>query len=155
MRAASRAQGGFTLIEMLVVIVIGAILVSLASLSLTRNPRTELVDEARRLALLFESASDEAQLRSRPVVWQPVPGGYRFMVRDADQWRVIGDDLLRPRTWRGGVAQARIDYAGEHDAKRLVFGTESVGQPAAVTLGSDAGQVVVWTTGNGRYEVRP
>ena len=43
---------GFTLLEMLVVLVIAGLLVSLASLSLTRNPRTDL-REAQRIALLF------------------------------------------------------------------------------------------------------
>lgn len=44
---------GFTLLEMLVVLVIAGLLVSLASLSLTRNPRTDLREEAQRIALLF------------------------------------------------------------------------------------------------------
>ena len=39
---------GFTLLEMLVVLVIAGLLVSLASLSLTRNPRTDLREEAQK-----------------------------------------------------------------------------------------------------------
>ncbi|MBN3818736.1 prepilin-type N-terminal cleavage/methylation domain-containing protein, partial [Paraburkholderia sp. Se-20369] len=69
-RNALRARG-FTLLEMLVVLVIAGLLVSLASLSLTRNPRTDLREEAQRLALLFETAGDEAQVRARPIAWLP------------------------------------------------------------------------------------
>ena len=71
---------GFTLLEMLVVLVIAGLLVSLASLSLTRNPRTDLREEAQRIALLFETAGDEAQVRARPIAWQPTAHGFRFDV---------------------------------------------------------------------------
>ena len=42
----TRRNAGFTLLEMLVVLVIAGLLVSLASLQLTRNPRTDLNEEA-------------------------------------------------------------------------------------------------------------
>src|ERR1700738_5579124 len=85
-RAKVRPQAGFTLLEMLVVLVIAGLLVSRASVKLTRNPRTDLNEEAQRLALLFESAGDEAQVRARPIAWQPVSGGFRFDIRTEDGW---------------------------------------------------------------------
>src|SRR5258708_31564343 len=100
-RGDTRAAG-FTLLEMLVVLVIAGLLVSLASLQLTRNPRTDLNEEAQRLALLFESAGDEAQVRARPIAWLPLDGGFRFDVRTEDGWRPLRDDLLGPRRWEGG-----------------------------------------------------
>lgn len=152
---ASRVRG-FTLLEMMVVLVIAGLLVSLASVSLTRNPRTDLNEQAQRLALLFESASDEAQVRSRPIAWQPVTGGYRFDVRTADGWRpLLRDDLLRERSWEGGVTDVTIDYPGSDlHPDRLVFGLESIGQAVTVTLYSAAGRATIVGTGNGRYEVR-
>jgi general secretion pathway protein H len=155
-RAFARA-GGFTLLEMLVVLLIAGILVSLASLSLSRNPRTDLNEEAQRLALLFESAGDEAQVRARPIAWQPVEGGFRFDVRTEDGWRPLRDDLLGPRQWEGGVTGVSISYPGGDDdtgASRLVFGTEAVDVPVEVTLFSAAGRATIVGTGSGRYEVR-
>lgn len=154
MRAGRAA--GFTLLEMLVVLVIAGLLVSLASLSLTRNPRTDLNEQAQRLALLFESASDEAQVRARPIAWQPVAGGYRFDVRTDDGWRaLLRDDLLRERRWEGGVTDVSIDYPGtDVHPERLVFGVESIGQAVTVTLYSAVGRATIVGTGNGRYEVR-
>ncbi|WP_296655185.1 GspH/FimT family pseudopilin [Paraburkholderia sp.] len=147
---------GFTLIEMLVVLLIAGILVALASLTITRNPHTDLNEEAQRLALLFESASDEAQVRSRPLAWQPVAGGFRFDVRTEDGWRPLHDDLFSERHWEGGVTGATITYPGGDDtphSNRLVFGTEAVEQSVQITLFSPSGRATIVGTGTGRYEV--
>jgi len=152
----SRAAG-FTLLEMLVVLLIAGIIISLASLTLTRNPRTDLNEEAQRLALLFESAGDEAQVRARPIAWQPQAGGFRFDIRTEDGWRPLRDDLLGPRQWEGGVTSVAITYPGGDDdtnANRLIFGTEAVDVPVQVTLFSPAGRATIVGTGTGRYEVR-
>ncbi|MGX7005081.1 GspH/FimT family pseudopilin [Caballeronia sp. KNU42] len=140
---------------MLVVLVIAGLLVSLASVKLTRNPRTDLNEEAQRLALLLESAGDEAQVRARPIAWRPIEGGFRFNIRTEDGWRPIRDDLLRPRRWEGGVTGVTIQYAGsEQSAGQVVFGTEAIDTPMEVTLVSAAGSVTIVGTGNGRYQVR-
>jgi general secretion pathway protein H len=150
-----RGQAGFTLLEMLVVLVIAGILVGLASLQLSRNPRTDLNEEAQRLALLLESAGDEAQVRARPIAWQPIDGGFRFDIRTQDGWRPIRDDLLRARRWEGGVTGVTIQYPGSDQIEqRLVFGTEAIDTPMEVTLQSAAGQATIVGTGNGRFQVR-
>jgi general secretion pathway protein H len=153
-RGGTRAAG-FTLLEMLVVLVIAGLLVSLASLTLTRNPLTDLNEEAQRLALLFESAGDEAQVRARPIAWLPLDGGFRFDLRTEDGWRPLRDDLLGPRRWEGGVTGVAISYPGsDQRSDRIVFGTESIDAPVQVTLFSSAGSATIVSTGNGRYEVR-
>ncbi|WP_090681868.1 GspH/FimT family pseudopilin [Paraburkholderia phenazinium] len=153
-RRAAR-QMGFTLLEMMVVLVIAGLLVSLASMAMTRNPRTDLNEEAQRLALLFESAGDEAQVRARPIAWQPYDGGFRFDMHTDDGWRPLRDDLLGARRWEGGVTSVTIDYPGSDvHPSRVVFGTESIDAPVQVTLFSAAGQATIVGTGNGRYEVR-
>jgi general secretion pathway protein H len=153
-RRAARSHG-FTLLEMLVVLVIAGLLISLASLQLTRNPRTDLNEEAQRLALLFESAGDEAQVRARPIAWQPLDGGFRFDVRTDDGWRPLRDDLFRARRWEGGVTGVSIEFSGSGKlADRLVFGTEAIDTPMTITLVSAAGRVTIFGTGNGRYQVR-
>lgn len=150
-----RAQSGFTLLEMLVVLVIAGLLVSLASLQLSRNPRTDLNEEAQRLALLFESAGDEAQVRARPIAWQPLDGGFRFDIRTEDGWRPLRDDLLRARRWEGGVTGVSIQYLNsDEEANRIVFGTEAIDTPMEITLISAAGRATIVGTGNGRYQVR-
>ncbi|WP_394365166.1 GspH/FimT family pseudopilin [Paraburkholderia kirstenboschensis] len=152
--AGRRHAAGFTLLEMMVVLVIAGLLVSLTALTMTRNPRTDLNEEAQRLALLFESAGDEAQVRARPIAWQPLDGGFRFDMRTEDGWRPLRDDLLKPRQWEGGVTGVTIDYPGSSSqASRVVFGTEAIDVPVRITLFSAAGRATIVGTGNGRYEV--
>ncbi|KNH10078.1 General secretion pathway protein H [Candidatus Burkholderia brachyanthoides] len=153
---AGRRNAGFTLLEMLVVLVIAGLLVSLVSLQLTRNPRTDLNEEAQRLALLFESAGDEAQVRARPIAWQPLQGGFRFDVRTGDGWRPLReDDMLRARHWEGGVTGVTISFFdSDKSADRLVFGTEAIDTPMEITLISPVGRVTIVGSSNGRFEVR-
>lgn len=151
----ARREAGFTLLEMLVVLMIAGLLVSLASLQLTRNPRTDLKEEAQRLALLFESAGDEAQVRARPIAWQPLDGGFRFDIRTEDGWRPLRDDLLRARRWEGGVTSVTIQYIdSDKTVSRLVFGTEVIDTPMEITLISPAGRATIVGSGNGRFQVR-
>ncbi|MDR5855919.1 GspH/FimT family pseudopilin [Caballeronia sp. LZ062] len=153
--SAARRNAGFTLLEMLVVLVIAGLLVSLASLQLTRNPRTDLNEEAQRLALLFESAGDEAQVRARPIAWQPVEGGFRFDIRTEDGWRPLRDDLLRARRWEGGVTSVSIQFLdSDKSVSRLVFGTEAIDTPMEITLVSAVGRATIIGSGNGRFQVR-
>ncbi|MFZ5594434.1 MAG: type II secretion system minor pseudopilin GspH [Pseudomonadota bacterium] len=104
---------GFTLIEVLVVMLIVGIIVSFATLSVRRGTDKAVEEEARRLAGLVELAGQEAVLQSRELALRLAPGGYEFQVFDRDQWRrVTADDTLRPRTLPDGV-RLEINIEGE------------------------------------------
>src|SRR5260363_213377 len=108
-------NAGFTLLEVLITLVIAGLLISLASLAISRNPRTELVETGEQLALLFESATDEAHIRARQIGWQPL--------RDA---------LYAPRNWPAPVDRVFIETPGAPphiSAERVIFGAESIAQP--------------------------
>jgi general secretion pathway protein H len=94
-------SGGFSLIEILVVIVIIGIVMSIAILSITlAGGDNQLRDEARRIMSLVEVARDESLLQGREFGLEFMQGSYRFVEFDplARQWgEVIGDDTLRLR----------------------------------------------------------
>lgn len=97
----SSAGAGFTLIEILVVVVIVGIIsgMLLVSFNLLGNDRN-LKNQATRLASLLELTLDEATLQGRDFGLEVMRTGYRFVEFDPffEQWNeVIGDELLRPR----------------------------------------------------------
>lgn len=93
---------GFTLIEVLVVVVIVGIIsaVVLLSFGLLGDDRT-LQQQARRLSSLIELAADDALMQGRDFGLEFTRTGYRFLEFDplTNRWyEIVGDDLLRPRT---------------------------------------------------------
>ena len=106
MRTLRRSQTGFTLVEILVVVLIIGIIASSAilSVSLAGNDR-EMRSEAQRLISLLELARDEALMQGRELGVEFVAAGYRFVEYDpfAQRWaEVPGDDLLRERALPDG-----------------------------------------------------
>jgi general secretion pathway protein H len=104
MRSSAR---GFTLIEILVVIVIVATIVSIALLSVNvGGDDAELDTERRRLASLIETVQDEAVLQGREFGIELMTSSYRFVEFDplTRQWaEIYGDDLYRLRTLPEGL----------------------------------------------------
>ncbi len=104
----NRRRGpGFTLIEILVVLVIVGILLAVAMLSFgILSDNNSLDREARRLSSLIELVSDEAATQGRDFGLEFMAAGYRFVEYDPllDQWfEVIGDDYLVQRDLDEGV----------------------------------------------------
>ncbi len=149
-----RAARGFTLLEMLVVLAIIAILSSLAAVAIGTGQHHDLHDEATRLALAFEAANDEAQLRTRVIAWQTDERGYHFALHDSQGWHVMNDGVLAPHLWQD---VEHVEFALRNVAQQpeyLLFGGDAIDWPVEVSL-SGAGQTaLVVSVGNGRYDAR-
>lgn len=96
-----RHSSGFTLIEILVVVVIVAMVTSIAILSVNwLGSDRDLDSEARRLASLVTIVQDEAMMQGREFGLEFTLGAYRFVEYDAlsSRWVEVFDDrLLRAR----------------------------------------------------------
>jgi general secretion pathway protein H len=134
------ALRGFTLIEVLVVVVIVGITLSLVVVNFARDDKRVLADEAQRLSLLLEHAHDEAVASSHQLSWAADAKGYRFAVATGpDTWTLLStDDIFRPRDWTRGVSFGGVRTlqgpGGPADAARLDFSPSGFNAPFEMRL---------------------
>jgi general secretion pathway protein H len=148
---------GFTLIEMLIVVVIMSLLVVLVSVIARPGDREQLRVEAERLARLLELASTEARLTGKPIAWTAEGTTYRFWrFREGGGWAEIRDsDSMRARNLPAGmlISELLVESAARPGAMRLEFGPArstlsftvemSFGTERAAVSGSPLGEVEV------------
>ena len=115
-RRIPRRSLGFTLVEILVVIVIIGIVTAGAMLSMSfLGSDRQMGAEADRLAALINYAEEQANLQTRELGLYCTSGGYRFLTFDArsNLWvPVTGDDALRTRQLPDGL-QLRLNVDGQ------------------------------------------
>jgi len=95
----THSQRGFTLLELLLVILIIGIILSFAALSIGGGNERAIEDEMKRLAGLIELAAQEATLESHELAVQFNGNKYEFLIFENNKWeRITNDDTFRPRT---------------------------------------------------------
>jgi len=116
---------GFTLVEMLVVLLIMGLLVGLVSVVTRPDDRALLRLEAERLAQLLDLAAAQSRLTGRPTAWIADGPGYRFWQFNQDAgWAAARDsDMLRARTLPEGmrIAGLQVENMRPQGAMRLEF----------------------------------
>jgi general secretion pathway protein H len=142
-RPAAPRTSGFTLLEVLVVVVIIGIIASMAVVS-TRvlGGDHEMDQEARRLSAVLAQAREEAMLQGRDVGLRVDGRGYDFLLYDNrnEIWRLADDDpLLRERVLPEGL-EARL-WLESREVKLAARSAPSEQSPAIP-------QVVVFASGD-------
>jgi general secretion pathway protein H len=95
---ARRASGGFTLLELLAVVVIIGIVLSAVILSISDPRSKQLTFATEQLQALTQLAQEQALFNSEEIGIQFWASGYQFLRRDQQQWLPISDNTaLRAR----------------------------------------------------------
>ena len=163
--AARRRASGFTLLELLVVIVLAGILLSIVTISVTPDDRQQLAREAQRVGQLFALAADEARIRQQAIYWEADLSGYRFVtIVDGERRLVSDDDLLRERAWREPLQALAMVPAGAKQPSqsllapgapplRVAIAREWVQSPLRLELSTATAQVAIDFDERGRGTV--
>ena len=110
-------QAGFSLIEVLVVLLILSITFGMLSVSFFNTEQTQWRDMNRRLIVSLNHARDETTLSGAPIVFQIDEKGWRFLAPNLkDELYVLGE-ALAPYSWKvqtsvEGATRFQLDEAG-------------------------------------------
>lgn len=149
-----RRARGFTLLELLVVIVIAGITLGLVSFNAMPSDKQALQNEAQRISLLMQLARDEAIVRNQPVAFEADQERYRFLVRIEGVWQSITqDDMLREREFKRSPVTLSISppTVEQSNPMRIVFGREPVDKPFLLTLSSGESSASIRADGIGHF----
>ncbi|WP_460415565.1 GspH/FimT family pseudopilin [Pseudomonas sp. microsymbiont 2] len=138
-------QRGFTLIELMVVLVIVGIASAAISLSIRPDPGKHLRADGERLALMLELARSEAQADGQPLRWQVDHDGYGFVRADG---RLVDEGPLKHRRWQADTVKVQVEPRGA-----VWLDGEWIGTPLAVRLRSGPVLVRLASDGAGKFRV--
>lgn len=147
---------GFTLLELLVVMVIAGIILGMVSFKAIPDDRQVLQQDAQRIALLLQLARDEAIVRNRPIAFEADATHYRFLVKPEQQWLPLKDDeMLRERDFKRSPVSFTMTPSSSASTLplRLIFGHEPVDKPFVLTLNVGDASTTIRADGIGHFTV--
>ena len=106
-------QPGFTLLELLVVIVVLSIAAGLVVIRGTPGDSSYLEAEARKLSQLLRIAQQESLLKSKDIRFVAGDDGYTFQEFTGSRWVPISTEpMLRARKWDNGPFKVTLINEG-------------------------------------------
>ncbi len=135
-------QQGFTILELLVVLLIVGVIVSMVTLSIGTSRDKVLREEMQRLTTLLELAQQESVLNMREMALQIDDEGYQFLVYEGENLVPAEGDVFRPRALPAGIAisaeveglEADEDLFGEPKPSQIWIYSSGELTPFSLTL---------------------
>jgi general secretion pathway protein H len=148
---------GFTLIEILVVLVIVGIALGTVVVQLMPNDRAQLREEAGQLALLLENAELEARSSGAAMAWLPETKGYQFWRKNQQgNWKPIEDGPYRFRAWKGNtrIISVSVDNEPFKLGELMILGAASFPLPFEIRLEHGAANATIEGDGSEAVSVQ-
>jgi general secretion pathway protein H len=128
-------QVGFTLLELLIVILIMGVVLGAVSLKAAQTNKQILQQDVQRLAALMQLARDEAIVKNQLIALELDTDRYRFFIKNDNGWQVLQDDVLHERIFNlRPIAFSLLNGASHFSSWRLVFGRDPVDQAFVLAL---------------------
>ena len=145
------SKNGFTLIEILVVVIIIGIALSLAVAKLYPDENERLREETDRAVAMLEAARDEAAFSGHTIAFNISENTLTFYERDTRsaeiKWVPVNNPQLEARPFAEGISAAlRLGGSGGQTSDKnalALFQPAGVGAPFEVLLASNFGQRVI------------
>ena len=143
--------GGFTLIEILVVILLMVIVLGMVGLSIGRDESRAVREEAERLSAVLNSVREEAIMQAQIVAVRFDAGSYAFerLNQEREFEEIEGDSLMRARALPPEMEFSAVSLDGQPARRRarVVFFPTGAAQSAfVVTLQQGA---AIWRVEGG------
>lgn len=160
-QSAQHAQQGFSLIEIMIVVVIIGISISAIGLNLSPQTDKALRHDAQQLAELFSLAQNEVRADGRLIAWHADAKGYRFtrgvwvstpssvvphVTTAGELDHFERDEKLHPRRWHSEAIQIKPSHP-------IVLTSEWMAEPWQITLSDGSNHVRLRRDATGAYHV--
>ncbi|MHB8353410.1 MAG: type II secretion system minor pseudopilin GspH [Burkholderiales bacterium] len=149
-------DAGFTLIELMVVLVIVGIALAAVTLSFRSPTQQPLGREGERLVAVLNLAKDEARLTGQPVLLKLDRQGWRFFQAGPAGWVAVPDDQLPSGQFNPLLDRVVFGSAADPSTSEMIqywIGIEEIDDFKGLRLQRGSQQVQLMTDGLGHYGV--